>query len=83
NNEMNLFPLPPLPPDLNPVKHVWDILQNPLNSHDPHPRTVRELRDILSGFWDEIPQEQIDNSSESMPNKCQAVIDAQDGSTRY
>ncbi|RZB38968.1 DDE 3 domain containing protein, partial [Asbolus verrucosus] len=80
NNEKNL---PPLSPDLNSIKHVWDMLQNRLNSHDPHSRTVRELRDILSGFWHEIPQEQIDNCIESMPNKCQVVIEEQGGSSRY
>ncbi|RZC42983.1 hypothetical protein BDFB_013274, partial [Asbolus verrucosus] len=54
NNEMNLLLLPPLSPDLNPMKHVWDMLQNRLNFHDPHPSTVRELRDILPGLCHEI-----------------------------
>ncbi|RZB62210.1 HTH Tnp Tc3 2 domain containing protein, partial [Asbolus verrucosus] len=83
NNEMNLLPLPPLSPELNPIEHVWNMLQNHLNSHDPHPRTVRELGDILPDLCHEIPQEQIDNCIESMPNKCPAVIEAQGASIRY
>ncbi|RZC34284.1 hypothetical protein BDFB_015324, partial [Asbolus verrucosus] len=59
NNEMDLLLLPPLSPDLNPIERVWGMLQNRLNSHDPHPRTARELRDILPDLWHEIPQEQI------------------------
>ncbi|RZC35147.1 hypothetical protein BDFB_014604 [Asbolus verrucosus] len=82
NNEMNLLPLPPLSPDLSPNEHMWDMLQNRLNSHDPHPKAVRKLRNILPGLWYEIPQEQIDNCVESMPNRRQAV-EVQGGSTRY
>lgn len=83
DNEINRLPLTPHSPDLNPIEHVWDMLQKRMDNHNPQPTTVRELRHILPILWHEIPQEHIDNCIESMPNRCQAVIDARGGSTRY
>lgn len=81
--QINHLPLPPVSPDLNPIEQVWDMLQRQLNTHTPHPTTRRQLAELLPILWDEIPQQHIDNCILSMPDRCQAVINARGGATRY
>lgn len=81
--QIHHLPLPPLSPDLNPIEHVWDMLQRQLNTHIPHPTTLRQLAELLPTLWDEIPQQHIDNCILSMPERCQAVVNARGNTTRY
>jgi transposase len=83
DEEINHLPLPPLSPDLNPIEHVWDFLQRRLDNHHPHPTTRQELRDVLPVLWQQIPQEHINHCIASMPARCEAVIEAHGGATRF
>ncbi|GFV36136.1 transposable element Tcb2 transposase [Trichonephila clavipes] len=57
--------LPAYSPDLNPIKHVWDML-----GRQPPPTCLPELRWALLDEWCNIPQDQIDNLILSMPSRC-------------
>ena len=69
-------------PDLNPIYHIWDMLQTAVSSRPVQPATVQELRQALLEEWDQIPQYKIRRLSSSMRTR-QAVIEAQGHHTCY
>lgn len=75
--------LPALSPDLNPIEHAWDQLQKALDHHNPQPQTMEQVRNLLPQLWHQIPQENFNNLITSMQRRCQAVIEAHGGHTRY
>ena len=75
--------LPPLSPDLNCIEHAWDMLQRRLDEHIPAVETFQQLRVALPQIWNRIPQEMFNGLIDSMPRRCQAVIDANGGYTLY
>uniref|UniRef100_A0A3B3RGY2 Tc1-like transposase DDE domain-containing protein n=1 Tax=Paramormyrops kingsleyae TaxID=1676925 RepID=A0A3B3RGY2_9TELE len=60
---------PSMSPDLNPTEHVWDQLKHRLNDRTP-PHVM-------------LPQNNIMRLVRSMRRRCQAVIAANGGNTRY
>ncbi|GFX34374.1 transposable element Tcb1 transposase [Trichonephila clavipes] len=47
--------------DLNPIKHVWDMLGGRIAAREPPPTCLLELRRALLDEWYNISQDQIDN----------------------
>ncbi len=45
--------------------------------------SLERLRPIIQEAWDAVPDEFIEGLLESWWRRCQAVIDAQGGSTKY
>ena len=70
-------------PDLNPIEHVWDMLQHAVSARPVQPRTLQELKDALGAEWRLIPQNRIRTLITSMCRRCRAVIDASGCHTRY
>jgi len=69
--------------DLNPTKHIWDIMSRSIHQRHVAPQTVQELTDALIQVWEEIPQENIRRLIRSMPRRCREVIQARGGHTHY
>ncbi|GFV01119.1 transposable element Tcb1 transposase [Trichonephila clavipes] len=61
---------PAYSPDLNPIEHVWDMLDRRIAARQPPPTCLSELRRVLLDEWCNIPQDQIDNLILSMPRRC-------------
>jgi transposase len=74
---------PAYSPDLNPIEHAWDCLQKRISQLPVSPRSLDELADALLREWQQIPQQRFLNLVESFTTRCQAVIDARGGHTRY
>lgn len=74
---------PALSPDLNPIEHLWDQLSRRVQDRPHPPRSIPALRQALTEEWAAIPQNRIRRLVNSMRRRCQAVIDAQGGNTRY
>ncbi|GFW59259.1 transposable element Tcb1 transposase [Trichonephila clavipes] len=61
---------PAYSPKLNPIEHVWDMLDRRIAARQPPPTCLPELRRALLDEWCNIPQDQIDNFILSMPRRC-------------
>lgn len=72
---------PPQSPDLNPIEHLWDILERLVRKKDISSRET--LKNALLEAWKEIPSTTTENLVASMPRRLQAVIDANGGPTKY
>ncbi|CAK1592751.1 unnamed protein product [Parnassius mnemosyne] len=70
-------------PDLNPIEHVWGMFKRKIKSSFKPPQTLNELRNAALAAWDSIPQVDVRNIIQSMPDRMQAVIRARGGNTRY
>ena len=61
---------PAFSPDLNPIESVWHIMNNYLQDN------FDRLRAAVKRAWDIFGQEEFRELIESMPARCQAVIEA-------
>ena len=68
-------------PDLNPIEHLWDELKRRVNKRNN--RNLQELRQAIIEEWHNIPQDLINKIIKSMRRRCQAVLAANGGATRY
>lgn len=69
-------------PDLNPIEHLWDVLQRRLRDRQA-PENLDDLAEMLQEEWDNIPRQMIENLVNSMPRRCQDVRLARGGHTHY
>jgi transposase len=74
---------PAYSPDLNPIERVWHIMKNYLQDHYPETMTYNQLRDAVKDAWDKVGAFEFDALIRSMPERCQAVIDANGLFTKY
>ncbi|GFX46836.1 transposable element Tcb2 transposase [Trichonephila clavipes] len=70
---------PAYSPDLNPIKHVWDMLGRRIAARQPPPICLPELWRALLGEWCNIPQDQIDNLILSLPRRCRIIGKLEEG----
>lgn len=72
---------PPQSPDLNIIEPMWDHLKEEVS------RMARTSKDSLwtslQKAWSCINKNVLRKYLKSMPKRCQAVIDANGGPTRY
>ena len=80
-NRINVLPWPSLSPDLNPIEHIWDEIGQRVRS-----RVLLYIRD-LERFeveeWNGVAQLTLRNYIASMRSRCQAVVNANGGNTRF
>ena len=62
---------PPQSPDLNPIEHVWDILEAKLECYN-----LREQEERIKEEWSIISANDVQNLISSMPRHITAVIKA-------
>ena len=74
---------PPFSPDLNPIEKVWHIMKNYLQDNFPENMSYDRLRDAVKEAWGTVRQHEFRELIESMPARCQAVIEANGLFTRY
>ena len=82
-NHIRVLPWPALSPDLSPIEHLWDELGRRVRHRQNPPETLQELRDALVHEWNNIPQAFIQRLIGSMRRRCEAVVAARGGHTRY
>ena len=72
---------PPQSPDLNPIEHVWNILNTRIEDYKP--QNLKELEDRIMEEWKKIGAIDVQKLIVSMPHRVAAVIAAKGGYTNY
>ena len=78
-----VLPWPAQSPDLNPLEHIWDLLDRRVRARAIPHRNVREHAVALVEEWGNISQQELANLLLSMRRRCTAVLNAASGHTRY
>ncbi|GBM01549.1 Transposable element Tc1 transposase [Araneus ventricosus] len=60
-------------PDLNPIEHLWDVLEKGVKAHHTTPATLTELWTALADVWQAILVERFSKLVESMPRRLAAL----------
>ncbi len=51
DNEFTLLKWPPQSPDLNPIEHLWDVVEREIRIMDVQPTNLQQLRDDVMSIW--------------------------------
>jgi len=70
-------------PDLNPIEHLWDVVEWELHALDVHPTNLHQLQDAILSIWANISKECFQDLVESVPRTIKAVLKAKWGQTKY
>ena len=82
-NNVQVMDWPSSSPDLNPIEHIWDLLDQRLRNVQNPPQTVAEIRQEVVREWNMLAQPEIGQYIASMRRRCEAVIEAEGGHTLY
>jgi len=67
-------------PDLNPIEHLWDVVECKIRIIDVHPTNLQQLRDAVMSIW-KISEQCFQHLVESMPRIIKTVLKAKGGPT--
>ena len=70
-------------PDMNPIEHLWAILDRAVWKKSRKPTSREELRTRLREAWAEISKEKISELVSSMPETVKALESANGKTTKY
>ena len=79
---------PPCSPDLNPIESVWNKMKCFIQDKYPdlgegRKRSSHEIREIVEEAWEIVSSKDSMNLLLTMPARCQAILDAEGGSSKY
>lgn len=72
---------PPQSPDLNPIEHLWYLLEQEVRKFNI--TSKNHLKNVLQEAWDKIGTDITTKLIESMPRRLEAVIQAKGLHTKY
>jgi hypothetical protein len=81
DEELNVLDWPAQSPDLNPIENLWSVLDFRMKNRNP--KNKGELFLVLQNAWRELPINLLTKLVESMPRRCEAVIQAKGFATKY
>jgi transposase len=81
NNGIQCIDFPPYSLDLNPIENLWADLARRVEKFQCD--TMEELQDIVAEEWKKTPKKLLRTLARSMPERCQAVLDAKGDHTAY
>jgi hypothetical protein len=70
-------------PDLNRVENIWNLLKNRVNMRPPHSRGLNEIRTAIVEVWDRIPEYELLEYIDTIPERIDAVIEVNRDHTRW
>ena len=83
DRNVSFLPWPGKSADLNPIEHIWDLLDRRVRARAIPLRNVWELAGALVEEWGNISQQELANLVQSIRRRCTAVPNAVGGHTRY
>ncbi len=57
DNEFTLLKWPPQSPDLNPIEHLWELVEREIRIMDVQPTNLQQLCDVIMSIWTKISEE--------------------------
>lgn len=82
-SNINRMNWPANSPDLNPIEHVWDMLDRRVRDRQQPPATLQQLLGLLQQEWQAIPQRDLANLIHSMRRRCNECRQNRGGITHY
>ena len=83
-NKVNRVQWPSQSPDLNPIQHLWDVLDHEVRKlHPERFRSEEALFSSLQEAWNILDLDMMQTLISSMPRRLQAVIDNDGYPTKY
>ncbi|GBL87094.1 hypothetical protein AVEN_218784-1 [Araneus ventricosus] len=82
-DEFHLMSWPPNSPDLNPMEHIWDVMERQLRAQTLPCPNISTLRDRCLDIWYNLSPITYQKLMASMPWRVAAVLKAKGGATRY
>lgn len=79
--KLRVLDWPSQSPDLNPIENLWERIGRTLTGFKPANKDA--LFEKISEIWNSISLDVLIKLVDSMPNRCQAVIDAKGYATKY
>ncbi|GBO40335.1 hypothetical protein AVEN_258057-1 [Araneus ventricosus] len=70
-------------PDLNPMEHIWDVLERQLRAETLPCPNISNLRDSFLDIWHNLCPVMYQKLVAYMPRRVAAVLKAKGGATRY
>jgi len=67
DNEFTVLKWPPQSPDLNPIKHLWDVVERELRALDVHPTNLHQLQNAIPLIWAK-------NAFSTLLNQCHVEL---------
>lgn len=81
NMKINRLEWPAQSPDLNRIEHLWDVVEREIRKFPISNKN--QLKTRITEAWGIISENVTNNLVDSMPRRCQAVIAAKGGPTKY
>jgi transposase len=81
NHGIQCLEFPPYSSDLNPIEHLWADISRRVEQFQCD--SMEELQDIVAEQWKNTPKKLLRKLARSMPERCQAVIDAKGDHTKF
>lgn len=72
---------PPQSPDLNPIEHLWDLLERKIRQHAITSKTM--LKEVLQAEWEKISREETMKLVHSMQKRLAEVLKRKGYPTSY
>ncbi|MBN3299690.1 PEX5 protein, partial [Amia calva] len=60
--------------NLNPIEHLWDVVERELRALDVHPTNLHQLQDAILSIWANISKECFQHLVESMPRVADLAL---------
>ena len=81
NNGIEVLQWPSSSPDLNPIEHLWDVLEDQVKKRQP--RNKKELSLHLVEEWNKIELSVLQKLVDSVPSSLNECVKMQSYATRY
>jgi len=83
DNDFTVIKWPTQSPDLNPIEHLWDVVERVLRALHVHPTNLHKLQDAIQSIKAKISKECFQHLVESILRRIKAVLKAKGGQTQY